>query len=186
MVVALAATALGPAHATAQVDGRPNIVFVMTDDQTRDSLRVMSKLQAGAVAQGTQFTRSVAIYPLCCPSRATYLTGQYSHNHGVIHNAGPFGGYTRLDNTNTLPVWLQNAGYRTMNVGRYLNGYGTQNPDRTEIPPGWSDWYATVDPNHVQLHALADERERPPAREAWTRPPRRVPDRLSRPPRHSS
>ncbi len=143
----LAAAALAPAGATAQAGARPNIVFVMTDDQTRESLRVMSKLRAGAIDQGTQFTRSVAVYPLCCPSRATYLTGQYPHNHGVIHNAGPFGGYTRLDNTNTLPVWLQNAGYRTMNVGRYLNGYGTQNPDITEIPPGWTDWYATLDPS---------------------------------------
>ena len=78
---------------------------------------------------GHHFTQSISTYPLCCPSRATYLTGQYSHNHGVIHNAAPFGGYMRLDNFNTLPVWMQNAGYRTIHVGRYLNGYGTQNPD---------------------------------------------------------
>ena len=73
-------------------------------------------------------------YPLCCPSRATYLTGQYAHNHGVIHNAGPFGGYARLDHTNTLPVWLQQAGYRTIHVGRYLNGYGTRTPASPRSP----------------------------------------------------
>jgi N-acetylglucosamine-6-sulfatase len=133
-----------PAHA--QPDTRPNVLFVMTDDQTVESLRVMTRVKEGVVAEGTNFTQAISTYPLCCPSRATYLTGQYSHNHGVIHNAGAFGGYTRLDNFNTLPVWLQRSGYRTIHVGRYLNGYGTQNPDRTEIPPGWEDWNSTVDP----------------------------------------
>ena len=85
----------------------------MTDDQTVESLRVMSKLRGAVIDQGTNFTRAISTFPLCCPSRATYLTGQYSHNNGVIHNAGAFGGYARLDNTNTLPVWLQRAGYRT-------------------------------------------------------------------------
>jgi arylsulfatase A-like enzyme len=62
----------------------------------------------------------------------------------VIHNAGPFGGYIHFDHSNSLPLWLQGAGYRTMHVGRYLNGYGVQNPDITEIPPGWTDWVSGV------------------------------------------
>ena len=140
-VLAPAAQAQGPLPSA-----RPNVLVVMTDDQTPESVRVMSKVRGALAARGTTFTQSIVTYPLCCPSRATYLTGQYSHNHGVIHNAGPFGGYVRLDNSNTLPVWLQRAGYRTVHVGRYLNGYGTQNPDRTEIPPGWEDWNSTVDP----------------------------------------
>jgi arylsulfatase A-like enzyme len=118
---------------------RPNVVFVMTDDQTASSISYqpnVGRLMSG----GTTFKQAVATFPLCCPSRATYLSGQYSHNHGVIHNAGPFGGYTRFDHSNSLPLWLQAAGYRTMHVGRYLNGYGVQNPDITEIPPGWNDW----------------------------------------------
>ncbi|HEV2723920.1 MAG TPA: sulfatase [Thermoleophilaceae bacterium] len=130
----------------AQLDPRPNIVVIMTDDQTVHSMKVMRNLNLGIRRAGTTFSQAISTYPLCCPSRATYLTGQYSHNHGVIHNAGPFGGYVRLDNTNTLPVWLQQSGYRTIHVGRYLNGYGTQNPDLTEIPPGWSDWHSTIDP----------------------------------------
>ena len=109
-------------------------------------MKVMKNLNAGVRRRGTTFSHAISTYPLCCPSRATYLTGQYSHNHGVLHNAGPFGGYVRLDNTNTLPVWLQQSGYRTIHLGRYLNGYGTQNPDVTEIPPGWSDWHSTLDP----------------------------------------
>jgi len=150
VLAALLAAAAPTAHAQDQPQApppaRPNIVFVMTDDQTVESLRVMSKVRGALTAQGTNFTQAIATYPLCCPSRVTYLTGQYSHNHGVIHNAGPFGGYLHLDNSNTLPVWLQRAGYRTVHVGRYLNGYGTQNPNRAEIPPGWEDWNSTVDP----------------------------------------
>jgi N-acetylglucosamine-6-sulfatase len=117
----------------------------MTDDQTRESLRVMRAVQGGIGGQGTTFERAFATYPLCCPSRATALTGQYPHNHGVIHNAGPNGGYQRLNHRNALPVWLRNAGYRTIQLGRYLNGYGVQN-DPAEVPPGWTDWHATVDP----------------------------------------
>ena len=85
------------------------------------------------------FEQAFASFPLCCPSRATHLTGQYAHNHGVLHNAGPFGGYTALDHANTLPVWLQRAGYRTMHVGRYLNGYEFADG----VPPGWNDWYGS-------------------------------------------
>ena len=138
--------AAGAAPRGAQADTRPNVVLIMTDDQTAKSLKVMHNLNVGVRRRGATFTQAISTYPLCCPSRATYLTGQYSHNHGVIHNAGPFGGYVRLDNTNTLPVWLQQFGYRTIHLGRYLNGYGTQNPDITEIPPGWSDWHSTLDP----------------------------------------
>jgi N-acetylglucosamine-6-sulfatase len=122
---------------------RPNIVFVMTDDQTASSISVQRNVTL-LQTQGATFTQAIATYPLCCPSRATYLSGQYSHNHGVLHNAGPFGGYTRFNHSNALPVWLQQAGYRTMHVGRYLNGYGVQNLDITEVPPGWNDWVSGV------------------------------------------
>jgi N-acetylglucosamine-6-sulfatase len=132
-------TLLAPAVAQA----KPNIVFIMTDDQTVSSTSVQRNVSL-IQGQGTTFSQTIASYPLCCPSRATYLSGQYAHNHGVIHNAGPFGGYTRFDNMNSLPLWLQAAGYRTMHVGRYLNGYGVQNPDLTEVPPGWSDWVSAV------------------------------------------
>jgi N-acetylglucosamine-6-sulfatase len=118
---------------------RPNVVVMMTDDQTAASVRYMEQTTALLAAQGTTFEQSIATFPLCCPSRATHLTGQYAHNHGVLHNSGPFGGYLRLGHANTLPVWLQNAGYRTMQVGRYLNGYEYAHG----IPPGWSDWHTS-------------------------------------------
>jgi N-acetylglucosamine-6-sulfatase len=117
----------------------------MTDDQTVESLRVMPNVQRLLADKGVTFDNSFASYPLCCPSRSTFLTGQYAHNHGVWGNAGPSGGYYKLDSTNTLPVWLQRAGYETIHIGKYLNGYGTLDP--SEIPPGWSQWYGSVDPS---------------------------------------
>ncbi|NLT05644.1 MAG: sulfatase [Solirubrobacterales bacterium] len=138
--LALAGAAGGPGAAAAGAQQtRPNIVFVMTDDQTPASVDYQRNVRL-LRDQGASFDHTVATFPLCCPSRATYYSGQYSHNHGVLHNAGPFGGYTRFDNSNTLPMWLRAAGYRTMHVGRYLNGYGVQNAVLTEIPPGWDDW----------------------------------------------
>ena len=115
---------------------RENVVVIMTDDQTQAALATMPNVNNLIGAEGTTFDQAIDSFPLCCPSRATNLTGQYAHNHGVLHNAPPFGGFLRLDSTNTLPVWLQNAGYRTMHVGRYLNGYEA----RYGILAGWTDW----------------------------------------------
>jgi N-acetylglucosamine-6-sulfatase len=123
---------------------RPNVVVLETDDQTVESLRVMANVKSLLAAEGTSFDNSFVSYALCCPSRATFLTGQYAHNHGVLGNEPPRGGYVKLDGTNTLPVWLQRAGYYTAHIGKYLNGYGTRNP--REIPPGWSEWHGSVDP----------------------------------------
>jgi N-acetylglucosamine-6-sulfatase len=108
----------------------------MTDDQTEASLAAMQHVNTLLGGEGTRFDQAIASFPLCCPARATNLTGQYAHNHGVLHNSPPFGGFIQLDSSNTLPVWLQNAGYRTMHVGRYLNGYEA----KYGIPPGWTDW----------------------------------------------
>jgi N-acetylglucosamine-6-sulfatase len=125
---------------------KPNIVVLMTDDQTLDSMSVMAQTNRLIGEQGTTFTRSFVNYPLCCPSRATLYTGQYAHNHGVLGNGPPLGGYTRLDKTNWLPLWLQAAGYRTMHVGKFLNGYGRLSAP-TEVPLGFNDWHGTVDPS---------------------------------------
>ena len=115
---------------------RVNVVEIMTDDETAASLAYMGNVNTLLGGDGTTFDQAIDSFPLCCPSRTTNLTGQYAHNHGVIHNAPPFGGFTRLNGSNTLPVWLQAAGYRTMHVGRYLNGYEA----KYGIPQGWSDW----------------------------------------------
>jgi len=138
-VVALVAC-LAPAGAAAA----PNIVLIETDDQSVESLRVMSRTRDLIGARGTTFANSFASYSLCCPSRATTLTGQYAHNHGVLSNQAPTGGYYKLDSSNTLAVWLQREGYATVHLGKYLNGYGTRNA--AEVPPGWTEWHGLVDP----------------------------------------
>ena len=130
---------------TQQAVSRPNVVVVMTDDQTVESLRVMGNVRTLLADQGVTFDNNFASYPLCCPSRSTYLTGQYAHNHRVLGNAPPNGGYDKLDHANTLPVWLQRAGYATVHIGKYLNGYGRVR--QTEIPPGWGEWYGSIDPS---------------------------------------
>jgi len=124
---------------------RPNILVLETDDQTFESMAVMPKTRALIGEQGTTFSRSFANYALCCPSRSTLYTGQYAHNHGVVTNTPPNGGFVRLDTSNWLPLWLQAAGYRTMHVGKFLNGYGKDTPPTA--PPGFNDWYGTVDPS---------------------------------------
>jgi arylsulfatase A-like enzyme len=138
--------ALAPA-----AQARPNILVLMTDDQTLDSMSVMPKTRELIGERGATFARSFVSYALCCPSRATLYTGQYAHNHGVLSNMPPSGGYTRLDTSNWLPLWLQAAGYRTMHVGKFLNGYGRLSPP-TEVPPGFNDWHGTVDPSTYSFY----------------------------------
>ena len=83
--------------------------------------------------------------------RSTLFIGQYAHNHGVLGNAPPVGGYTKLDKSEWLPVWLQRAGYHTVHLGKFLNGYGRFSPP-TEVPPRWSEWYGSVDPSTYRYY----------------------------------
>ena len=151
LAVVLGAGVAGSAGAgSTQAPARPNVLVVMTDDQTVESVRVMTNVRALLATEGTTFENNFASFPLCCPSRSTFLTGQYAHNHTVMGNAAPTGGYEKLDHTNTLPVWLQRAGYRTVHIGKYLNGYGRRSA--TEIPSGWTEWYGSVDPSTYQFY----------------------------------
>ncbi len=149
----LAPTALLAAHQPARAgevvqDPRPNIVFISTDDLRVRDLRVMPNVRALITDRGTNFTTSYAPFPLCCPARAAWLTGQYNHNNGVMGNASadsPLGGYQSLDSSNTVATWLRGGGYQTAYVGRYLNGYGVEKP--VTAPPGWQEWHAVVGQN---------------------------------------
>ena len=132
----------GGARAQITSQARPNIILVTTDDQAVSTLRpkFMPKTIEHIAAPGTTFKNAVVTTPLCCPSRATMLTGQYAHNHEVLQNA-----YQLLsDKDNVLPVWLRRAGYRTAHVGKFLNGYERAVTDAAEVAPGWDSWFTTL------------------------------------------
>lgn len=119
---------------------RPNVIVVQLDDARSNALRFMPAARRLFTREGTRFQRHFATTPLCCPSRASFLTGQYTHNHGVKTNSRPDGGYQALDHSETLPVWLQRSGYYTGHIGKYLNGYAASGvPD----PPGWDEVYGS-------------------------------------------
>ena len=124
-----------------QVSEGPNIVLISTDDQALIDLRWMPLTRHLIGDEGATFENFLAPHPLCCPARAQILTGQYAQNNGVHSNHGEDGGYQSLeDPEHILPVWLQDVGYRTSFVGKYINGYHP----RGGIPSGWENWDATV------------------------------------------
>ncbi|BAC88587.1 sulfatase family protein [Gloeobacter violaceus] len=134
----------------------PNVVVIMTDDLSEQVFDEASgrgflpTIASRLVNQGTRFRQSFTTQSLCCPSRATFLTGQYTHNHGVESNTPPDGSISAFDDRSTLATWLDAAGYRTGYVGKYLNGYGSDRnrrsplDDPTYVPPGWDDWQALI------------------------------------------
>ncbi len=155
-VVALTALALGAVRAQGQesrsaATGR-NVVVIMTDDQDFRSMGVMPKTRRLIARRGTVFSTSSVSYPLCCPSRATYYSGQYAHNHGVVWNNFPLGGFYRFRQAETLPVWLRRAGYQTIHIGKYLNE--TDERDPRQVPKGWSDYYGGVDPTTYDYYGF--------------------------------
>jgi arylsulfatase A-like enzyme len=145
---------------------KPSFVVIQTDDETLDQL--YASLNVGGIdvqampytlsliaGRGITFNRYYVPYPLCCPSRVSLLTGRYAHNHNVRGNVPPNGGFTgfkaRQAYSNNLAPWLQAAGYRTIHIGKFLNGYGDEPFDEgKDVPPGWSAWHSVLraDTNH--------------------------------------
>ncbi|MBM3282569.1 MAG: sulfatase [Candidatus Diapherotrites archaeon] len=134
---------------------KPNVIVIQLDDLAYSDLfmkrpngdYVLKNIHTQLVRRGTSFENHHTSFSLCCPARATLFTGQYAHNHGVLSNDPPTGGFLKLNHTNTLPIWLQQAGYYTSHVGKYMNGYngGTStNGISAPRPPGWDDWFTTV------------------------------------------
>lgn len=124
---------------------RPNIVLLLTDDQRWDTLWQMPNVQSLLAADGVTFSNAFVVNSSCCPSRASILSGNYSHTTGVYSNTGPHGGWEAFrsnhDERSTIATWLQGAGYRTAMMGKYFNGYRT-----TYVPPGWDRWFAWMSP----------------------------------------
>ncbi len=128
---------------------RPNILLIITDDLDKElgTIQFMPHLQALMVSQGLSLDDFFISEPLCCPSRSTFLRGQYTHNHGIYRNDPPHGGFEEFyylqNESSTLATWLQAAGYRTVLLGKYLNGYPFRE-DRTYVPVGWDEWYSAA------------------------------------------
>jgi arylsulfatase A-like enzyme len=154
LLCALGLAARSPGAAATQQ--RPSFVVIQTDDQTLDglyatfrhepALRAMPNTLNLIAKRGMTFSRYYVSYPLCCPSRVSLLTGRYAHNTGVKGNIQPNGGFFgfsfRGAYQHNLAVWLEDAGYRTIHVGKFLNGYGDEPyDDGTKIPPGWDAWH---------------------------------------------
>jgi N-acetylglucosamine-6-sulfatase len=148
----------GSSRATAAPGQPPSFVVIQTDDQTLESLyatfrqpaiRVMPNTIDLIGKRGMTFNRYYVPYPLCCPARVSMLTGRYAHSHGVKGNVQPNGGYFgfsfRGAAGNNLATWLQGAGYRTVHIGKFLNGYGDEPYDNgTAVPPGWNAWHSVL------------------------------------------
>src|SRR5213083_1160098 len=152
--LALVASLIAPTTA-ANAASSPNVVIIMTDDQRWDTVtpQYMPRL-SGILANNPSvtFTNSFVPNTLCCPSRTSTLTGDYSHTTGVYGNGGQYGGFpaftpapdgngiSAINDTTTIAVDMHQAGYRTALVGKYLNGYNTKTS--RYIPPGWDRWFA--------------------------------------------
>lgn len=121
----------GSGRAAAQSD-RPNIVIITSDDQDMDSLPVMRNLLSYPRGSWVHFANAFSGNSICTPSRATLLTGQYSHTNGVWGNNWG----SEFNDYNALPVWLHDAGYRTAVIGKYLH-------EHMEFPPGWDEFIMT-------------------------------------------
>ena len=142
VVAGLLTTAGRAESGLAQTPGRPNIIFLFADDQDPGSLSIMPNVKRLLIERGKTFPSATFTQPLCCPSRASMLRGQYPHNTGVLDNGGPDGGHATFKSLgrdgSTYATWLRAAGYKTGYFGKYMNGYENEN----YVPPGWNRWVA--------------------------------------------
>ncbi|MFG1945481.1 sulfatase [Nonomuraea sp. NPDC048826] len=132
---------------------RPSIVVILADDLEAGTLGHFPQITRHLVRQGLSFDRFFTADSWCCPSRSSILRSQYVHSHGVWTNTAPEGGFERFNGSglerSTIGTWMQDAGYRTAYMGKYLNHYPGPMPE-TYVPPGWDSW-------HVPVRGLYDE-----------------------------
>src|SRR5215212_1204840 len=143
--------------------GRPNILFVLADDLDYASAFKMPEIRSRLIEEGASFEKAFVSHSVCCPSRATILTGLYDHNHGVLSNGPPDGGFQKFvsegHEEDSIAVGLQEGGYRTAYFGKYLNGYSGEE-NATHVPPGWEEWYGELEryePYDYQINENGEE-----------------------------
>ncbi|XP_050679635.1 N-acetylglucosamine-6-sulfatase-like [Leptidea sinapis] len=137
-------------HTSCLCAKKPNFVIFLTDDQdvALDGMKPMKNVQRLIGNEGTTFNKSYTTTPLCCPSRASILTGLYVHNHHTWNNSvegGCYGSSWKQLETSTFSYTLNAAGYSTFYAGKYLNQYGKPPADSPGIVPlGWTEWHGLV------------------------------------------
>ena len=128
--------------ARAQEPLPPNVIVIMSDDQGPGMMRALPTVQRELGDRGATFTNAFSSFPLCCPARASLLTGEYAHNHGTLGN-NPLsgGGYQALvEPGKNLARWLQANGYATAFAGKWLNGLRSPRA----APRGWDEWSGLI------------------------------------------
>ncbi|SPL91627.1 Choline-sulfatase [[Actinomadura] parvosata subsp. kistnae] len=129
-------------------DSRPNIVLILADDLETGTLPLFPNITQQLVRQGTSFDRFFVTNSWCCPSRASILRSQHVHSHGVLTNTAPEGGFDRFHTLglerSTVGTWMQQAGYRTGLMGKFLNHYPGGTAEEEYVPPGWDEWDVPV------------------------------------------
>jgi N-acetylglucosamine-6-sulfatase len=141
--------------ADAASDRPPDVVLVVTDDQRWDTLEAMPAVTRHLVGHGVTFPEAFVVNPLCCPSRTSILTGRYSHSTGVYRQAPPFGRFEAFDDSSTLATWLDDAGYTTAMLGKYVDG-GQSMLLAGYVPPGWDRWLAFVHADYRDFRLSRD------------------------------
>lgn len=129
--------------AVSAADGgaEPSIVVIVTDDQRWDTLRYMPTVRRDLVDRGVTFRNAFVVNSACCPSRASILTGEYSHSTGVYTNRGAEGGYNSFNPGSTIATWLDGTPYESALMGKYLNNYeAAVESGEVEPPLGWDHW----------------------------------------------
>jgi arylsulfatase A-like enzyme len=130
------------AQAPAEPPARPNVLVIVTDDQRVETMGVMRKTRRLFGREGVTYTNAFATTPLCCPARASIMSGRYAHNHGI--ETQQEGEAFELEQSKTMQRELKVAGYRTGIFGKFLNGW-----DLTSSPTYFDSWaiFSHVEPN---------------------------------------
>jgi N-acetylglucosamine-6-sulfatase len=151
-------------HATRSVrptaaTGAPNVIVIQTDDQSlsETSPRTMPNTYRLLGRGGSVLRNYIVTSPDCCPSRASLLTGDYPHNHGVMSNRIGYRGL--IEPGNMLPVWLRDAGYVTAHLGKFMNKYDGSVPVPGETAPGWDHWFTYVGPDRYYAYQVSVDGE---------------------------
>jgi len=137
LILAYLLATCGPLTELEKTSERPNVILILSDDLDTPLLEEHSAHYPNLgrlAAEGLTFENAFVTDPLCCPSRATFLRSQYAHNHQIVGNWWPRGGSKKSQalghEESTVATWLQDGGYRTVLIGKYMNDYyGTHVPD---------------------------------------------------------